>query len=58
MRWDNPRVGEVYKDEGDDFFTADINIGDHYGKVQCYGKTESEARNMAEAIVAFMKGTE
>lgn len=48
------RAGEVYIAPAADHWTADIDIGEHHGKIQCYGKTEIEAASLRDQILTAL----
>lgn len=54
-RADQYQAGYVLKDDGADYWTADINIGEHYGAVQIHRATEEEATTMRDKILLALK---
>lgn len=57
MNDDLARAGDVSLESGDDYWTACIDIGEHYAKVQCYGKTQAEAEALRDRILAALRAT-
>lgn len=46
------KAGDVTKDDGDDHWTAGIDIGNHYNRIEVYGPSEEEATALRDALIA------
>jgi len=45
------KAGDTFIEEGDDYWTAGIHVGDHGNAIECYRSTEDEANALRDFIL-------
>lgn len=52
------RAGDTYINEGDDYWTSGISVGEHGNRIVCYGASESEAAALRDNVLTAMRALE